>query len=1181
MALLKHKTHLTGSSTLGCIRKTHRVLSTVFEDSIHGPSVVDHVVPAASHTLPLPVANHPPPAANHALSVSSDSGNSTVSVKTYHTDDAQQSLILSGLVSHPVPDGLISPCEKWELEQLLSGLEGQSLLFHQGFILSFECQDLPADNQPENKLTVIEVDRQEGLPKPALSTKVMSVHQGRGSFSIQECLVDYSGQNRGMYRSQSYGVPVLDGDTRYLPQAPERSTSSKEAVQRGLSAWHQYGLMDDPFFGANTSPPCFPSHSGTSQQEVEQSIEALDILMLALEPHSPMPKSHSAPPRENNSAFQPFCQTIERPSYQADQAIHNYTNRHLPSTSASFGQSSQRSSPACTMTPPADIHQRHYQTPHSPSPTYQKDPYRMQEVSVTTPPPTIPLPSPIKPQTVYPGGGVVFNTPELQSSSPYPVNQWNYTIFSSPLPTITPAKEPEPAAEEESLNLEGLVAHRVAEYNARIRGISKSMSNQLERHHSYSFSGSHSYMSTPDETASSTRCCTSSEGQYNNSHEESSAHGNGSPQHCASPKFVNTIDMNPGGQPKEGHMRSYREAFEEVESVLPNPIPSSGSETHPLTPDFPVSPTTSPQTPYINLCRSPPGLNKTLLSSQDPKSPNPSEVLFQHSISDSDSSDDLEEPQGYMSSVDRGRGVVSPVHCSNLPTVLNRAVPFSQSFTPPQLTSRTISNPDGEPVPAPLFPDPMGYLNPEEATVNVMGVHRVPGSPNTLHRTVATNTPPSPALQRRQCSPGMGCQNMANERSSELSMPNNHLLAHSGKSVLPVSPVLSRHTSAAVTTAQNPTLRHNANDRQGAQSRQSLSSMGPQTPLIPLEQPARKREARVEKASSDSTQNSTSPSPMAASTPSPAPCAPQEPGIVSIYADVPPDITFNVKFFQDTSKFWYKPDISREQAISLLKDREPGAFVIRDSHSFLGAYGLAMKVACPPPTLQKNKKGPGDMANELVRHFLIETTPKGVRLKGSPNEPYFGCLSALVYQHSITPLALPCKLMIPTIDSGLWPDVHPLLPFREEWCCPLGYVLWPAGSRILGAKGEMRGGRREKKGVSRRDRARGTERREREEKSGSLVPGHAVIWSSASQEAIPHNAGRWHWNSWRTPIASPLSGQTAASPPFPGRWQPLLPFSGRRQPHLRLLVDGYGSSPFQADGSDSSPFQADGGLPFY
>ncbi|KAM9364504.1 tensin 3-2 [Pholidichthys leucotaenia] len=124
----------------------------------------------------------------------------------------------------------------------------------------------------------------------------------------------------------------------------------------------------------------------------------------------------------------------------------------------------------------------------------------------------------------------------------------------------------------------------------------------------------------------------------------------------------------------------------------------------------------------------------------------------------------------------------------------------------------------------------------------------------------------------------------------------------------------------------------------------------------------------------------------------------------------------NVKFVQDTSKFWYKPDISRDQAIAALKDKEPGSFVVRDSHSFRGAYGLAMKVATPPPSvLQQSKKG-GDPSNELVRHFLIECTQKGVRLKGCPNEPYFGSLTALVCQHSTTPLALPCKLILPDKD---------------------------------------------------------------------------------------------------------------------------------------------------------------------
>ncbi|XP_067147289.1 tensin-3 isoform X4 [Apteryx mantelli] len=102
-----------------------------------------------------------------------------------------------------------------------------------------------------------------------------------------------------------------------------------------------------------------------------------------------------------------------------------------------------------------------------------------------------------------------------------------------------------------------------------------------------------------------------------------------------------------------------------------------------------------------------------------------------------------------------------------------------------------------------------------------------------------------------------------------------------------------------------------------------------------------------------------------------------------------------VKFVQDTSKFWYKPDISREQAIAVLKDKEPGSFIVRDSHSFRGAYGLAMKVATPPPSVLQLNKKVGDLSNELVRHFLIECTHKGVRLKGCPNEPYFDPLEEI------------------------------------------------------------------------------------------------------------------------------------------------------------------------------------------
>ncbi|XP_022798833.1 tensin-like isoform X3 [Stylophora pistillata] len=126
-----------------------------------------------------------------------------------------------------------------------------------------------------------------------------------------------------------------------------------------------------------------------------------------------------------------------------------------------------------------------------------------------------------------------------------------------------------------------------------------------------------------------------------------------------------------------------------------------------------------------------------------------------------------------------------------------------------------------------------------------------------------------------------------------------------------------------------------------------------------------------------------------------------------------------LKFDRDTSEFWYKPTISRNDANDILKDSEPGSFIIRDSQSFPGAFGLAVKVAVPPAHVLQGLQGDltkVDLDNELVRHFLIETTKKGVRLKGYNDEPIFGSLAAFVYQHSITPLALPIRLKMPDRD---------------------------------------------------------------------------------------------------------------------------------------------------------------------
>ncbi|XP_038610798.1 tensin-4 [Tachyglossus aculeatus] len=124
-----------------------------------------------------------------------------------------------------------------------------------------------------------------------------------------------------------------------------------------------------------------------------------------------------------------------------------------------------------------------------------------------------------------------------------------------------------------------------------------------------------------------------------------------------------------------------------------------------------------------------------------------------------------------------------------------------------------------------------------------------------------------------------------------------------------------------------------------------------------------------------------------------------------------------MKFVMDTSKYWFKPSISRDQAIELLRSEELGTFVIRDSTSYRGSFGLAMKVPepAPPPVSQSRKE---EESGDQIRHFLIESSARGVHLKGAGEEPYFGSLSAFVYQHAIMSLALPCKLAIPRKDFG-------------------------------------------------------------------------------------------------------------------------------------------------------------------
>ncbi|XP_075285840.1 tensin-1 isoform X8 [Opisthocomus hoazin] len=588
---------------------------------------------------------------------------------------------------------------------------------------------------------------------------------------------------------------------------------------------------------------------------------------------------------------------------------------------------------------------------------------------------------------------------------------------------------------------------------------------------------------SPEETAVPARKRTPSD-----SHHEKSSPEPSSPRSptILSPEVVSTIAANPGGRPKEPHLHSYKEAFEEMEGASPTSPPSGG-------------------------VRSPPGLAKTPLSALGLKPHNPAEILL-HPVG---------EPRSYVESVARtattGRGGSLPTAEPGGPEVSARNGSFTSSFTAPSpvSTSSPIHSVDGaslrsypsegsphgtvtpphalaEPVyrspvssqmpsahssyqnsspssfamvqggvpgsvyaspdysdgRAGLQPDPQARPQPQ---VNVVGVHVLPGSPRTLHRTVATNTPPSPGFGRRAVNPSVS------GAPGSPGLGRHAAASHSNLVAPPGSPSLARHQAAVAVPPGSPLYGcPSPEERRPTLSRQSSSSgyQPPSTPSFPVSpayypgmstphssspdsaayrqgsptpQPALPEKRRMSAGDrSNSLPNYATVNGKASSPLSSGMSSPSAGSTVAFshtlpdfskfsMPDISPETRANVKFVQDTSKYWYKPEISREQAIALLKDREPGAFIIRDSHSFRGAYGLAMKVASPPPTvMQQNKKG--DITNELVRHFLIETSPRGVKLKGCPNEPNFGCLSALVYQHSIMPLALPCKLVIPDRD---------------------------------------------------------------------------------------------------------------------------------------------------------------------
>jgi hypothetical protein len=107
-------------------------------------------------------------------------------------------------------------------------------------------------------------------------------------------------------------------------------------------------------------------------------------------------------------------------------------------------------------------------------------------------------------------------------------------------------------------------------------------------------------------------------------------------------------------------------------------------------------------------------------------------------------------------------------------------------------------------------------------------------------------------------------------------------------------------------------------------------------------------------------------------------------------------------------QFWYKPRLGKAEAEVALMNTKPGTFLVRESQSLKGSFSLVMKTTQFFYDASMKRTGG-------VKHFLILKSEEGLQLKGS-SEPTFSSLTQFVLQHSISPLQLPCKLVIPMKD---------------------------------------------------------------------------------------------------------------------------------------------------------------------
>ncbi|OON14290.1 SH2 domain protein, partial [Opisthorchis viverrini] len=153
-----------------------------------------------------------------------------------------------------------------------------------------------------------------------------------------------------------------------------------------------------------------------------------------------------------------------------------------------------------------------------------------------------------------------------------------------------------------------------------------------------------------------------------------------------------------------------------------------------------------------------------------------------------------------------------------------------------------------------------------------------------------------------------------------------------------------------------------------------------------------------------------------------------------------------MKLVRETYRDWYMPDKKREDSTLLqpnalntasnldsgetqlansvhflLRDREPGAFIIRNSVSCVNSFSLGVKSPPPGPLVSAN---PEYMKSGPVKHFMIQTIPmpdgrtEGVQLRGFEDQPIFPGLVQFVHHHCLHPGPLPCQLRLPVTSPN-------------------------------------------------------------------------------------------------------------------------------------------------------------------